>query len=347
MRAGIIGYPYSGKTTLFQAACGGRFSGDLASVPVRDTRFDKLCAAVKPKKRTPATVELQDDAAPLPMDGKSKSGMFAEAARRFDVLIHVVREFESPTAPFHDTINPTRDHQAVLVDLVIADLNLVENRLEKLSKSTDAKSPGKREYHEKITFERVRPMLEGGTAIRNMPLSCDELEMLESYRLLTSKPLVVAINCSEDQISRQSDLEARLADQGEPVFRLCAAVEREIASLPEEERRPFLDDLGIGRPASETLIQTVYQALGLITFFTAGQNDTRAWPLRRGSTAIKAAAAVHTDIARGFIRAEVVHYADFDRLNSLKACYDQNLMRLEGKDYLVADGDILNIRNKT
>lgn len=347
MRAGIIGYPFVGKTTLYRAASGGKVSGDLASVPVADARFDKLCEAVQPKKRTPATVEIQDDAAPLPGPGRAKPGEFSEAARKFDVLIHVLREFENPTVPHYDSTNIVRDHNAVTSELIVADLQLIENRLEKLARSQDAKSPGKRDYMERVLFEKIAPMLESGTPVRKIDLIEDEQEIIEFYRFLTSKPLVTAINCSEDNIHSPTELEAELNAQNEPVFRLCASIEQEISEMEPDDRPSFFADLKIERPASENLIRAVYQALGLITFFTAGQNDTRAWPLRLGSTALKAAGTIHTDIARGFIRAEVVHYSDFDKLDNVKACYDQNLMKLEGKEYVVVDGDILNIRNKT
>ncbi len=347
MRAGLIGYPFAGKTTLFQAVNPIEANSDLASVPVPDERFEKLCEAVQPKKRTYATVELQDDAVRLPGHGGAKPSEFAEAARKFDLLIHVIREFDDPAVPFHDAPNPSRDYHSVFSELVLADLQLAENRLEKLAKSQDAKSPGKRDYLENQLFQRLAHSLADGCTIREIELDETEQEIVESYRFLTAKPLITAINCAENNLNTPSELEKQLAASNLPVFRLCAAIEQEIASLPEHERQPFFEQIGIERSAAESMIQAVYQALGLITFFTAGEKETRAWPLRKGSTALKAAATIHTDIAKGFIRAEVVHYKDFDKIGDVKECYRQNLMRLEGKDYVVQDGDIINIRNKS
>ncbi len=319
-------------------------SGDLASVAVPDPRLDAICSVIQPKKRTPTTLELMDNAARMPEPGRGKPADFAAAARRVDVLIHVVREFDSTSVPFHGEPNPIRDQSAVETELILADLQLVENRLDKLAKSHDARKPGSQDYLEKVLFERIKPELESGTRLRDLEFPEDENEILSKYQMLSLKPMVVAINCAETSIGDDSKLEATCKD---PVFRICAEVEREIAKMESADRDVFLQDLGISKPASESLIRAVYDALGLITFFTAGQNETKAWPLRRGASAVKAAGVVHTDIARGFIRAEVVHYADFEAKGSVKACYDDGMMKLEGKDYVVQDGDIINIRNKS
>lgn len=319
-------------------------SGDLASVAVADPRLDAICAVVQPKKRTPTTLELMDNAAQMPEPGRGKPADFAAAAKRVDVLVHVVREFDSPTVPFHAEPNPSRDHSAVETELILADLQLVENRLERLTKSHDAKKPGSADYLEKALFEKIKPDLEAGNRLRDLSFSDDEEAILRNYQMLSLKPLVIAINCSESELHSASPFQAGATD---PAFRICAEIEREIARMDEADREEFLKDLGIERPASENLIRAVYEALGLITFFTAGQNETKAWPLKRGENAVKAAGVIHTDIAKGFIRAEVVHYEDFERLGSVKACYDEGLMKLEGKEYIVRDGDIINIRNKS
>lgn len=337
MRAGLIGYLYSGRTTLFEAVAMGNRSGDLAFVPVSDTRLDALCKVIQPKKCTPSTLELMDNAATMPEKGVQRKSNFAAEAKRVDVLVHVVREFDSPCVPFHSEPNPKRDIKAVETELILADLQLVESRLERLSKSHESKSPGTKEYLERVLLENVKPHLETGRPLRDLELREDEIEILRSHQMLSLKPMVVAINCAESE----------LAGPPEAGIRICAEIEREIASIDPEERAPFLADLGISKPATQSLTKAVYEALGLITFFTARQKETKAWPLKRGSSALNAAAVVHTDIARGFIRAEVVSYADFVRLGSIKACYDADLMRLEGKEYVVQDGDIINIRNKS
>ena len=342
MKVGLIGYAGSGKTTLLDAVSGGTRKGDLVAVAVPDPRFDAICAAVQPKKRVPATVEILDNAATLRSSG-SQSG-FAEAARRMDVLLHVVREFDSPMAPFHAEPNIERDQGSLEAELILADLGIVENRLSKLARSLDAKKPGQSEFFEKHALEKLKPALEDGEPIRRVDLSDEEKAAIVGFQMLTAKPIIIAINCSENKINEKTGFENKSID---PVFRICAEIEKEIALLEEEERKAFLDDLGIERPASEALVREVYDALGLITFFTAGENITQAWPLRKGSSALRAADTIHSDIARGFIRAEVTHYEDFVKFGDMKAAYAGNAMKLEGKEYIVQDGDIINIRNKS
>src|SRR5687768_6364606 len=342
MKVGLIGYAGSGKTTLLDAVSGGKRKGDLVAVPVPDPRFDAICAAVQPKKRVPVTVEILDNAATLRASG-SQAG-FAEAARRMDVLLHVVREFDSPMAPFHAEPNVARDQGSLEAELVLADLSIVENRLAKLARSLEAKKPGQPEFFEKHALEKLKPGLEDGEPIRRIELSDEEQSAIAGFQMLTAKPIIIAINCGESDIGKKSDFEASSED---PVFRICAEIEKEIALLEPEERKAFLDDMGIERAASEALVKAVYDALGLITFFTAGENITQAWPLRKGSSALRAADTIHSDIAKGFIRAEVTHYADFEKHGSVKAAYTANDMKLEGKDYIVKDGDIINIRNKS
>lgn len=315
----------------------GNRSGDLASVPVADKRLDALCAVTQPKKCTPTTLELMDNAATMPEKGAQRGANFAAEAKRVDVLVHVVREFDSPSVPFHAEPNPERDIATVETELILADLQLVENRLERLAKSHESKAPGSREYLERVLFEKIKPYLEEGKPLRETALREDEIEILKSHQMLSLKPVVIAINCSESDIAKPSPAG----------FRICAQIERELAAMTPDEREPFLADLGISEPATRSLTRAVYDALGLITFFTVGQNETKAWPLRRGSNALKAAAVIHTDIAKGFIRAEVVSYADFERLGSVKACYDAGRMHLEGKEYVVQDGDIINVRHKS
>jgi len=342
MKVGLIGYAGSGKTTLLDAVSGGSRRGDLVAVPVPDPRFLALCQAVQPKKRVPVTVEILDNAATLRATG-SQAG-FAEAARRMDVLLHVVREFDSAMAPFHAEPNIFRDQGALEAELVLADLGIVENRLAKLARSLEAKKPGQPEFFEKNALEKVMPVLEDGIPIRRIELTQEDRQALAGFQMLTAKPLIVAINCGEGNIKDQSSFEEQSQD---PTFRICAEIEKEISALEPDERKAFLDDLGINKPASEALVLAVYDALGLITFFTAGENITQAWPLRRGSSALRAADTIHSDIARGFIRAEVTHYEDFVKFGDMKSAYSGGAMKLEGKEYVVQDGDIINIRNKS
>jgi GTP-binding protein YchF len=352
MKVGLIGFSGAGKSTLYRAAARGQAKGDVTAVPVPDPRFDAIVEQVKPKKITPATVILHDD-----LDAAQGAGSrmftqkFADEARKMELLLHVVRAFDSPMAPYYAEVDALRDQTRIDEELLLVDLQMVETRLEKLAKSPQAKSPGSTEYLEKALFERVRPVLEEGVPARTLEFTEDEQTLMRNYQFLTAKPMVVAFNVGEDQAAAPgADIEARIAelrDRGAPAFAVCATIEEEIAQLDAADQPEFLASLGLSEPAASRVIQAVYEALGLITFFTAGENETRAWALRKGSTALKAAATIHTDIAKGFIRAETVSYDDYRAAGSLDAAYAAGKMRLEGKEYVVADGDLLHIRNKS
>jgi hypothetical protein len=262
-----------------------------------------------------------------------------------------VRAFDSQVAPFHAEINPRRDTENIEVEIVLADLQIVESRLERLLKSPGAKAPGSVEYNEKVFLEKVRGPLEDGLAMRAMDLDEAEAAIARNYQFLSVKPLVVAFNVGEAEAAQPSLGVAACLDvaakKGIPAFAVCAELEEEIAQLDAADRPEFLSSLGLSEPASDKVVRAAYDAMDLITFFTAGENETKAWTLRRGASALKAAATIHTDIAKGFIRAEVTHYADYDACGSLDAAHKAGKMTLEGKDYVVRDGDLLNIRNKS
>lgn len=347
MKAVLIGYSYVGKSTLFRAVAGPTGKGDIAAVPVPDPRFDAIVAQVKPKKATPATVTLSDDAEPIQPTGKMFSQRFLDQARKADLLIHVVRAFEGGM-PHYDTLNPARDRSAVDVEIVLSDLAIVENRLERLTRSQTVKSPGSPDYLEKRLFDKLKPALEDGLPIRAMDLDEEEQKIVRNYQFLSAKPCVVAYNVDESQAGTlspalQAEM-AELASQGTQAFAVCASLEEELAQLDPADREEFLSGYGLTESAGQKLVRAVYDALGLITFFTAGENDTRAWPLRTGSNALKAAATIHNDIAKGFIRAEIVHYADYSAAGSLDAAYKGGKMSLEGKEYVIQDGDLIHIR---
>lgn len=351
MKVGLIGFSSSGKSTLYRAAARGMAKGDVTAVPVPDPRFEAIVAQVKPKKITPATVMLNDDLDSAQGSGRMFSQRFVDEARKMDLLLHVVRDFDSPMAAYHTEVGALRDEEAVSVEIVIADLQIVENRLERLAKSLTARNPGSPDYIEKQVFERLKGPLEDGIPIRAMELDEDAETICRNYQFLSAKPMVVAFNVSEDHIGEvPAHLQPRIAElaaRATPAFTVCAPLEEEVAQLDAADQPEFLSSLGLTEPASAKVIRAVYEALGLITFFTAGENETRAWPLRRGSNAVKAAGTIHTDIAKGFIRAEVVHYADYAVAGSLDAAYSAGKMSLEGKDYVVQDGDLLHIRNKS
>lgn len=351
MKVALIGYESAGKSTLFQAAAGGQAKGELVSVPVPDDRFDAIVLQVKPKKITPATVMLQDGLDDAKGSGKVFTQKFLDEARKADLLLHVVRAFDSPTAPYHASIDPMRDREAIEVELVLMDLQMVENRLERLQKAVTAKSPGSPDYNDRILFERLKPELENGVALRRLEFSEDEAAIVRNYQFLSAKPVVVAFNVPEDEAGSPAASVLAAIDsihkEGGAAFAVSAPLEAEIAQLDPADQADFLSSMGLTEPAGKRLVQAVYEALGLITFFTAGENETRAWPLRRGSNAVKAAGTIHTDIAKGFIRAEIVHYDDYAAAGSLDAAYSSGKMSLQGKEYIIQDGDLLHIRNKS
>lgn len=351
MKVGLIGFASAGKSTLYRAGSRGLAKGEVTAVPVPDPRFDVIVAQVKPKKVTPATVMLHDGIDDIAGSGKLFSQRFLDNARKMEVLLHVVRAFDSPMAPYHVEIDPFRDQQLVDEEMVLSDLGTMETRLEKLAKSQTVRTPGSPDYNEKRFFDRVCPLLESGKPMR--ALDFDEIEegVIRNYQFLSVKPMVVAFNVGEDEAANPpvalTERMDRLTANGTPAFAVCATLEEEVAQLSPDDQPEFLAALGLTEPAGNRLIQAVYDSMGLITFFTAGENDTRAWPLRRGSSALKAAATIHNDIAKGFIRAEVVHYTDYEVAGSLDAAYSKGKMTLEGKEYVVQDGDLLHIRNKS
>lgn len=351
MKVAIIGYSQSGKSTLYRAASRGLAKGDLTAVPVPDPRFEAIVKQVNPKKATPATVMLEDGMEPISGTGRAFSPKLLDSARKAELLLHVVRGFENPMTAYHAEVDPFRDIENVNVEIVLADLQVIETRLEKLKKSLNVKSPGSTDYLENALFQRLKPMLEDGHPIRDQELTEDEVGLLRNYQFLSTKPIVCAINVNEGELGKSEDTLAKrcaeLNERGLTAFLVCASAEEEISQLDSVDQPEFLASLGLDAPASERLIRAVYDALGLITFFTAGENDTHAWPLRRGSSALKAAATIHNDIAKGFIRAEIVHFSDYLACGSLDSAYSAGKMSLEGKEYVIQDGDLLHIRNKS
>lgn len=351
MKVGLIGYQGAGRSTLYRAAAQGMAKGDVTAAPVPDPRFDAIVKQVKPKKATPVTIILHDDLEDAAPSGRTFSAKFLESAKKMDLLLHVVRGFDNPTAPYFDDVDALRDEANVNVEIVLADLQAVETRLERLSKALGAKNPGSPEYLEKQALERFKGPLEDGIPIRKLELTEDEDQVCRNFQFLSAKPMIVAFNVSEGDLANPGEgILARIAElesKATPAFVVSAVIEEEIAQLPPEDQSEFLESLGVTETAGAKVIRAVYGAMNLITFFTAGENDTRAWPLRRGASALKAAATIHNDIAKGFIRAEVVHYDVYEAHGSLDAAYSAGKMKLEGKEYVVQDGDLLHIRNKS
>jgi len=259
MKVGLIGFGASGKSTLYRAAALGKAKGEVTAVPVPDPRFEAIVEQVKPKKITPATVVLHDNLESASGGAKMFSQRFLDEARKMELLLHVVRAFESDTVPYHTEVNPLRDEEAISVELVLADLQIVENRLERLAKSLTAKNPGSPDYMEKQAFERLKGPLEDGTPIRALELTEDEEVICRNYQFLSAKPMVVAFNVKEG--TETAGLEGRIAElaaKATPAFTVSAPIEEEIAQLEPADQAEFLADLGLTEPASDKVIRAVY-----------------------------------------------------------------------------------------
>jgi ribosome-binding ATPase len=354
MRIGLIGLPRSGKTSLFNLLTGQRvatsaFEGARAELHtgvarVADERVDRLSALFKPKKTTPATFEVVDLAG---ISKGDRQGLDAREFRSADALLHVVRAFPDAagTAP-----NPRGDIGDLEMELILADLEVVERRLERLEsqikkKRTDA------DVKEQGVLQNVKPGLEGEVPIRAMDLPEDEVRLLRGFTFLSQKPILHCLNLAEKDIDRAAGLVEAfgLADvAARPRTRLgwvSAIIEAEVAQLAGPEQAAFLADLGLAEPAITRVLQDCYALLGLVSFFTVGEDEVRAWSIPDGTRAQDAAGAIHSDIARGFIRAEVVGYDDLIAAEgSMAAVRERGRFRLEGKDYLVRDGEICHFR---
>lgn len=355
MKAGIVGIPTSGKSTLFQLltgapepTTGGRPGPRVGIARVPDARVDKLAEMYRPKKKTPATVEYVD--LPGVQKGEGAALVDLPALRGVDALVHVVRAFESPLAPHPEgTIDPLRDARIVELELILADLSAVERRVEKLDANIK-KANRPEDAAERALFLKMKEALEGERALREVDFSEEERRRLRNYSFLSEKPLLVVVNLGERDARDAGGALARLgldALAGRRNVALCpvsATIEAEIAQLPAEDARAFMDDLGLPGPGLDRVIQSSYALLGLISFLTSGEDECRAWTIRRGTRAQQAAGAIHSDIERGFIRAEVVAFDDLVAAGSTAACREKGTLRLEGKDYLVRDGDVINFR---
>lgn len=352
MNVGLVGFPSVGKSTLFRAVSAGHDSGDLAAVSVPDERFTRLCRVADSKKQSPAHVYFHDNVGRFsPGESRSTERHFFDAARKMDCLVHVVRSFRNDQVTHHAELDPLRDHRLLEDELVLEDLQLVENRLERLQKQHETHISGSPESNEQRLLQRLKGELEQGKTLRSLELEAEERKLISGFQFLTVKPLIVALNVGEDRAAaRPEDCEESLASdaaqRGVPVVSLCATLEAEIATLDEQDRQEFLSDLGLGRPASERLIRAAYEALHVITFYTTGPKETKAWTLPVGATALDAAATIHSDLARGFIRAEVAPVDVVVECGGWDAAHHAGKTTLQGKEYVVQDGDIIHVRFK-
>ena len=353
MRLGIIGLPQTGKTTLFNALtrgsqptgpASGKIEIHTAVVDVPDPRVDKLAEMFIPKKTIYAKVTYVDIAGLDGSAGKTGiSGALLNNLTQMDGFIHVVRAFADDNVPHvRETVDPLRDIQAMDSELVLNDLIAVERKLERLAEEKK-KGAGREKSvvdREIVLFERFHEALAGETPLRDLEVSAEENKMLSGFGFLSQKPLLIVLNLSEGQ----AEPVIEYAHKNTKMVALQGKLEADIAQLSAEEAEVFLAEYKIEEPSLNRMIRLSYDLLGLQSFFTAGADECRAWTVHRGATAPEAAGEIHSDLQKGFIRAEVVAYDDLMALGGLNECKAKGKLRLEGKEYIVQDGDVVNIR---
>ena len=359
MNAVIIGLPKCGKTTLFNVLTkrnvqtggyGGGSEPNIGIVRVPDERIDLLSKMFEPKKTTYATVEYVDVAGLTKgsaQEGGSGSQMLAHI-RNVDAIIHVARTFSSQTIPLPDGgIDPKRDLDTLNVELIFSDLLIVDKRIERLNVEIQKKGDKTKEGELRL-MERLKAQLEQELPVREVAVSEDEFRLLRGYQFLTQKPMLVVLNIGEDELQeadKYRELIERNRQQGMPTVCLSAEIESEIGRLDsEDDMKAFMADLGIQELGLTKLIRVSYELLGLMSFFTVGKDEVRAWTIPVNTKAVNAAGAIHSDLERGFIRAEVVSYQDFIMHGSMANVKQHGAFRVEGKEYIVQDGDIINVR---
>ena len=357
LTAALVGLPLSGRSTVLNllTGLGVEVSGFVTLradthrgvFDVPDPRVDYLTDMYHPKKRTPAQLEVVEVPGLVrgASEGQGVGNRFLAEIREVDAVVHVLRAFPDAAVPHpEDRVDALADLETVDLELLLSDLQVLERRLERLR--TQKRKPGDAE--EQALIERCVESLGGGHSVRELELAAEERQMLSGYGLLTEKPAVWVLNVGEAALSGDDPVVARMRERsqaaGVPLVVLSAKIEGEIAQLGADERSAFLADLGLEQSGIDRLAQATYRALGLISFLTAGPDEVKAWTIRRGTTAQEAAGRIHSDISRGFIRAEVVAFADLQAAGAMAKARDLGRVRLEGKEYVMADGDVVNFR---
>ena len=362
MKLGIVGLPNVGKSTLFNSLTkAGAESANypfctidpnIGIVPVPDFRLGLLAELYTSRKVTPAVIEFVDIAGLVKgaSKGEGLGNQFLSNIREVDAIVHVIRCFEDPNVVHVDgSVDPMRDIETINLELIFSDLEILERRI---SKTARGARNDKSLAAELGTLNRLKGWLEDGKPAKQMEAADEEeAERIASLNLLTAKPVIYAANVAEDQLtddgvsnSYVQAVREYAAAEGSEVFVICAQIEQEIAELEEDEKKMFLEDLGLSESGLEKLITSSYHLLGLISYLTAGEQETRAWTIREGTKAPGAAGKIHSDFERGFIRAEVVNYQDLLDAESYSTAKDKGLVGLEGKDYVVKDGDVILFR---
>jgi GTP-binding protein YchF len=353
MKVALVGLLQSGKSTILASLSGkaipaiGSTSIEEAVVSVPDERLDWLADHYKPKKKTYATIDCLD----LPgfnfadEHGRAAARRLIGQIRTVELLVLVVRAFEEPSVPlYRGSVDPATDLAELQTELLLADLELVTTRIDKLEKQVH--KPTKTQAQDKAELalqKKLAEAIEAEKPISSVIENEAELDMIKSLGFLTLKPMAIAVNAGEDQLNEKFNFANRLGDSI-PVITICAKLEHELSQLDAESRAEFMADLGIAESAASKFVQSCYSALGLISFLTIGSDELRAWPIKKGTIALDAAGKVHTDIKRGFIRAETFAFDELKELGSEKALKAAGKIRLEGKEYVVQDGDIINFR---